>query len=49
MQVRADQLAPHLAKGLRPLYVVYGDPNRVSTVPALFIKLIRYIGAGKGS
>jgi DNA polymerase-3 subunit delta len=25
MQVRADQLAPHLAKGLRPLYVVFGD------------------------
>ncbi len=25
MQVRADQLAPHLAKGLRPLYTVWGD------------------------
>lgn len=25
MQVRADQLASHLAKGLRPLYTVYGD------------------------
>ncbi len=25
MQVRADQLAPHLAKGLRPLYTVHGD------------------------
>ena len=25
MQLRADQLAGHLAKGLRPLYTVYGD------------------------
>jgi DNA polymerase III subunit delta len=25
MQVRADQLASHLAKGLRPLYTVWGD------------------------
>ncbi|MET0333555.1 MAG: DNA polymerase III subunit delta, partial [Rhizobacter sp.] len=25
MQVRADQLAHHLAKGLRTLYIVYGD------------------------
>ena len=25
MQVRADQLAGHLSKGLRPLYVVHGD------------------------
>jgi DNA polymerase-3 subunit delta len=25
MQIRADQLAQHLAKGLRPLYTVWGD------------------------
>src|SRR5439155_24546568 len=25
MQVRADQLAQHLSKGLRPLYIVWGD------------------------
>ncbi|HKX41279.1 MAG TPA: DNA polymerase III subunit delta, partial [Burkholderiaceae bacterium] len=25
MQVRADQLAQHLSKGLRPLYTVWGD------------------------
>ena len=25
MQLKADQLAAHLAKGLRPLYTVYGD------------------------
>jgi DNA polymerase III subunit delta len=25
MQVRADQLATHLQKGLRPLYTVWGD------------------------
>lgn len=25
MQLRADQLAPHLAKGLKPIYTVWGD------------------------
>ena len=25
MQVRADQLAIHLQKGLRPIYTVWGD------------------------
>ena len=30
------------------LYVVYGDPNRATTVPALIVKLLRYIGADKG-
>src|SRR6218665_3436291 len=25
MQLRADQLATHLSKGLRPLYTIYGD------------------------
>ena len=25
MQLRADQLNAHLAKGLRPLYIVFGD------------------------
>ena len=25
MQLRADQIAQHLAKGLRPLYTVWGD------------------------
>lgn len=30
-------------------YVVYGDPNSLATTPALFVKLIRYIGAEKGT
>ncbi len=30
-------------------YVVYGDPNQLSTVHALFLKWIRYIGAPKGT
>lgn len=39
----------HFFRGPNELYVVYGDPSRLSTVPALYVKLIRYIGAGKGS
>ncbi|MDQ6779921.1 MAG: hypothetical protein M3Z37_02035, partial [Candidatus Eremiobacteraeota bacterium] len=31
------------------LYVVYGDPSRLHTKPALYIKLIHYIGAEKGT
>ncbi|HKU82110.1 MAG TPA: hypothetical protein VJP76_08060 [Candidatus Tumulicola sp.] len=30
-------------------YVVYGDPNELSTSHALFLKWIRYIGAPKGT
>jgi hypothetical protein len=30
-------------------YIVYGDPNQLSTKPALFVKWIRYIGAEKGT
>ncbi len=30
-------------------YVVYGNPNELSTEHALFLKWIRYIGAGKGT
>ena len=41
--------AVHFFRGSNELYVVYGDPNQLSTVPALFVKLIRYVGAGKGS
>ena len=41
--------ALHFFRGNNELYVVYGDPNQLSTVPALFVKLIRYVGAGKGS
>jgi hypothetical protein len=41
--------AIHYFRGNNELYIVYGDPNQLSTVPALFIKLIRYVGAGKGT
>lgn len=41
--------AIHYFRGNNELYIVYGDPNRLSTVPALFVKLIRYVGAGKGT
>ena len=30
-------------------YLVYGDPNSLSTTPALFLKWIRYVGAPKGT
>ena len=30
-------------------YLVYGDPTRLATSPALFLKWIRYIGAPKGT
>ncbi|MBV9270208.1 MAG: hypothetical protein JO165_03885 [Candidatus Eremiobacteraeota bacterium] len=30
-------------------YVVYGDPNQLSTEHALFLKWIRYVGAPKGT
>ena|SRR5579884_1796141 len=30
-------------------YVVYGDPSRLSTLHALYLKWIRYIGAPKGT
>jgi hypothetical protein len=41
--------AIHYFRGNNELYIVYGDPNRLNTVPALFVKLIRYVGAGKGT
>lgn len=41
--------ALHFFRGSSELYVVYGDPSRLSTVPALFVKFVRYVGAGKGS
>lgn len=41
--------ALHYFSGSTELYIVYGDPNRLSTVPALFVKLIRYVGSGKGT
>jgi hypothetical protein len=35
--------------GTNEFYAVYGDPNSLATKPALFLKLIRYIGAPKGT
>ena len=31
------------------LYVVYGDPNNLSTTPAFIVKLVHYFGADKGT
>ena len=42
-------LAFHLLNSRNEFYAVYGDPNSLSTTPALFIKWIRYIGAPKGT
>jgi len=41
--------ALHYFHGGNELYVVYGDPSQLVTVPALYVKWIRYVGAGKGS
>ncbi len=42
-------VAFHVLTAKNEFYVVYGDPNSLSTTPALFIKWIRYIGAAKGT
>jgi len=39
----------HFLAAHNEFYVVYGDPNSLSTTPALFVKSIRYIGAEKGT
>ena len=41
--------ALHYFRGDDEFYLVYGNPNNLLTAPALFIKLIRYIGSGKGT
>lgn len=41
--------ALHFFRGDNELYVVYGDPSQLTTVPALYVKFIRYAGAGKGT
>lgn len=35
--------------GQDELYVVYGDPNRVTTLPAFIVKFVHYFGAEKGT
>ncbi|MGH7736527.1 MAG: DUF5916 domain-containing protein [Candidatus Tyrphobacter sp.] len=42
-------LAYHFLAARNEFYVVYGDPNNLLTLPALFVKWIRYIGAEKGT
>jgi hypothetical protein len=42
-------LAFHYLSRSNEFYFVYGDPNSLSTTPALFLKWIRYVGAPKGT
>ncbi len=42
-------VAFHLLRGANELYLVYGDPNSFSTTPAIDLKIVRYIGANKGT
>jgi hypothetical protein len=42
-------LAYHRRLGPNEIYVVYGDPNQVSTLPALIVKFVHYFGADKGT
>ena len=41
--------AYHFLAARNEFYVVYGDPNNLYTLPALYFKWIRYIGAEKGT
>ena len=41
--------AYHRLYGPQELYVAYGDPGRLTTVPQFIVKLIRYVGAEKGT
>jgi hypothetical protein len=42
-------VAFHFLASRNEFYVVYGDPNNLSTEPAVFFKWIRYVGAEKGT
>jgi len=42
-------VAFHFLAAHNEFYLVYGDPNSLSTYPALYLKWIRYIGAEKGT
>ena len=42
-------MAFHYLTSRNEFYLVYGDPNSLSTTPALFLKWIRYVGAPKGT
>lgn len=39
----------HFLAAHNEFYIVYGNPNSLSTYPGLFFKWIRYIGAEKGT
>lgn len=39
----------HFLSSHNEFYVVYGNPNSLSTYPALYMKWIRYLGAEKGT
>lgn len=39
----------HFLASHNEFYLVYGNPNSLSTYPALYLKWIRYIGAEKGT
>ena len=49
--VRAGNVSAafHFLAGHNEWYVVYGNPNNLSTLPAFYVKWIRYIGAEKGT
>jgi hypothetical protein len=42
-------VAFHLLSAKNEFYLVYGNPNNLQTLPALYFKWIRYIGAPKGT
>jgi uncharacterized protein DUF5916 len=42
-------VAFHKRVGADELYVVYGDPNQLATLPALIVKFVHYFGADKGT
>ena len=42
-------VAFHRRVGQEELYLVYGDPNQLSTLPALIFKFVHYFGADKGT
>lgn len=42
-------VAFHVLASRNEFYLVYGNPNSLATTPALYLKWIRYVGAGKGT
>ncbi len=42
-------VAFHRRVGADELYFVYGDPNQLTTLPALIVKFVHYFGAEKGT